>query len=203
MSGEALRLHTAIGAIALAAILAVPASAQLAPCTGDACFMVDLTVVDRCVWLESRADRPVAATVTIGSRTEAVGLEAADAAKVATHGSALLGPGPIRAGRQRAECLQIVHAARSLEEMRARGSNVPFNPIVDGRAEWCRDFLANAEREEAAAQSTARSPHHAMRPAAPSTAPTPVYRAPVPAMVGCLAALRDVTAYTANFDVAR
>ncbi len=147
-------------------------------CDGEACGHVSLEDFGGCVWLQSQSDRPVTATVTIGTETLTLALEGANAEKAA-------------ASEEASKCAQTPNA----DVLRAMG--VQVSPEFEERHRACK-ALATAEQAQRASGARVTG-HHTSIYVALTGGKQAVFRAELMRASGCVKKVGDIAAYTANY----
>ncbi len=163
---------------------------QAQTCSGVACSDVSLKLINSCVWAENSGSKAVALTLRIGTETLVLPLEGADLAKAKPREPTQ------QEATQARQCVNVLRSAKMLEDMRARGTNVPFNPEIDGRADFCRKL--EASKASPAASTSGPVGVHATVYDAFAGRDRAVFRARIrPA--NCVPRLADVASYTADY----
>lgn len=157
-------------------------------CTGNACQQITLKAFDSCLWLESAASQKVTTELKLTSgATIRLVLEAGDLEQTKSED-------PLTTAARNQEvntCETVLRSKQGLDEMRARGSQIPTTE-VDTKASACKALLAAATAKPDAPRTAY---HHAIfEPIAGRE--MAVYRAKVMNGETCVARA-DLTSFTA------
>ena len=155
------------------------AAAGPGPCAGDACIYLRITTTDGCVWIRSGAPDAVHVEIRLQGETVAMTLEQPDATKVAkasdTRG-------------QDAQAARQAAARKRLDDLRAKGMNIPYDPKVEG---------PRAGPKQAPAPDKGQGWHGTMYDALRGSN-VPVFNARVNHAAGCVTKPEEIFTYRAR-----